>query len=141
MYLIPQMQILLGAGHRLEEIQPNVHLQIGSLTGTAIPPTSTSAGTEEGFEQFLRIDLLRSARLMKVEGTVAPSGKTAEASGSAEPLEGIGGELGVGIDAGVSVGVVELTLFFVGQDFVGFGGFFEFVGGRFVILPRRRITI
>ena len=105
-----------------------MHLQIGSFSRTPVP-ASAAADAKKGFEELLRIDF--AAGRGEMEGSIA----ALEAAESLKSFEGVAfAELGVGVDSGVAVGVVALALFVVGEDFVGFGGFFEFFGGVFVVL-------
>ena len=66
-----------------------------------------------------------------------PSLEAAEARESLERVPDArtaSSESGVGIDSRVAVGVLELAFLLVREDFVRFRGFFEFIGGRFVVL-------
>ncbi len=106
-----------------------MHLQIGSFSGSAVSPSpSSSAHAKESLKQFLRVNLL--AGRAEMERTVA----TPESAKALEALERIARELCIGIDSGVAELIVELSLFVVREDFVGFGGFLEFVRGCFIVL-------
>ena len=67
-----------------------------------------------------------------MEGTI-PSRETTKAGKSFEWIATLPATK-IRIDTRVAVGIVELSLFVVREDLVGFRGLFEFFGSIFVVL-------
>jgi hypothetical protein len=67
-----------------------------------------------------------------VEGAI-PSRETTKSRKSLEWIATLSATK-VGIDTRMAVGIVELSLFVVREDFVGFCGLFEFFGCIFIVL-------
>ena len=67
-----------------------------------------------------------------MEGTI-PSRETTKAGKSFEWIATLSATE-IGIDTRVAVGIVELSLFVIREDLVGFRGLFEFFGSIFVVL-------
>mmetsp|Transcript_43130 Transcript_43130/g.131388 ORF Transcript_43130/g.131388 Transcript_43130/m.131388 type:complete len:257 (+) Transcript_43130:519-1289(+) len=133
--LVPQVQILRRSEHCLLEGEADVHLKVGP---PARPAGTAPAATEEGVEEFLRVDFgpPRPAVRRKVEGSVAEI-ESLEPSPAASSPKGSPAGLEIGIDARVTELVVHFTLLIVREDLVRLSRLLEFFGRSVVSLHSR----
>mmetsp|Transcript_31842 Transcript_31842/g.77179 ORF Transcript_31842/g.77179 Transcript_31842/m.77179 type:complete len:225 (-) Transcript_31842:471-1145(-) len=130
--LIPEMQILFGSKGSLFKGKSDVHLEVGTPTGSTGPSGTTP---KKGIKEFFGINLATTATTTtKVKAAVSKVESTTTSTEwitSTTTTKGIA-SLKVGIDSSMSKLIVQSSLIIITETFVSFRDLFEFIRSCFV---------